>query len=463
MMSDLPASTNLSPKVIEYLSHGASINSTAEIMNNGVGEQYIYGSKTEGAILVFLKNQLQIDYNSIRTEGFNFSRGDRLYTFSSIRKCMSVLLKNGNKDDGISYTKGASEVVLSKCKFYTDKNGKPKKLDVGMRRELVALISDMAKDSLRTIALAHRDLVDIDGAETVEDIEMEMTLDCIFGIKDPLRVDVITAVKTCQEAGIFVRMVTGDNIETAKAIAKECGIYSNGLVMEGPEFRKLTPAQLDEILPNLQVLARSSPDDKHILVSRLNGHSLPKDKEEWLVRHPNRIWELEKDTLLPGYYEEWLESRPDGGEVVGVTGDGTNDGPALKVADVGLSMGLSGTDVAKEASDIVILDDKFSSIVKAVMWGRSVFDNIRKFLQFQLTVNAVALSLTFVCALKGFDLPLNAIMMLWVNLIMDTMGALALGNISLSIYLFYIAFTLNTSLLSLYNVSSNLIIYSYVM
>ena len=138
---------------------------------------------------------------------------------------------------------------------------------------------------------------------------------------------------------------------------------------------------------------------------------------------------LFKDLLLPGYRDEWEAAREEGiGEVVGVTGDGTNDGPALRAAEVGLSMGLSGTDVAKEASDIIIMDDNFSSIVKAVTWGRCVFDNIRKFLQFQLTVNIVALVTTFLSAALGKEPPLNAVMMLWVNLIMDTMGALALGT-----------------------------------
>jgi len=254
-------------------------------------------------------------------------------------------------------------------------------------------------------------------------------LDALVGIVDPLRPDVVESVKTCQKAGIFVRMVTGDNLETANAIAKQAGILTkDGLSMVGEEFRKLTPAQLDNVLPRLQVLARSSPEDKHMLVERLNGGLMPKSKEAWLEIHPGRDWETERDLLLPGYYDEWAKSRNGVGEVVGVTGDGTNDGPALKAADVGLSMGISGTDVAKKASDIIIMDDKFSSIIKAVLWGRSVFDNIRKFLQFQLTVNVVALTITFLSAVAGYQPPLNAVMMLWVNLIMDTMGALALGT-----------------------------------
>merc|ERR1711937_142550 len=198
--------------------------------------------------------------------------------------------------------------------------------------------------------------------------------------------------------------------------------------MTGAEFRELTPAQLDAVLPSLQVLARSSPQDKHMLVQRLNGALLPENEQEWQMAHPNCDWNTQRDLLLPGYYDEWAKSRGGVGEVVGVTGDGTNDGPALRAADVGLAMGLSGTDVAKNASDIIIMDDKFSSIVNAVLWGRSVFDNIRKFLQFQLTVNVVALTITFLAAVSGYNPPLNAVMMLWVNLIMDTMGALALGT-----------------------------------
>eukprot|EP00978_Attheya_sp_CCMP212_P013690 scaffold34398_cov51-Attheya_sp.AAC.5 len=206
--------------------------------------------------------------------------------------------------------------------------------------------------------------------------------------------------------------------------------------MIGEDFRKMTPAQLDEVLPRLQVLARSSPEDKHILVQRLNGGLMPQNEAQWLEEHPGKNYMKHRDLLLPGYYEEWAASRGGVGEVVGVTGDGTNDGPALKAADVGLSMGISGTDVAKNASDIIIMDDNFSSIVKyvsvrfvkAVLWGRSVFDNIRKFLQFQLTVNVVALTITFLSAVAGYKPPLNAVMMLWVNLIMDTMGALALGT-----------------------------------
>lgn len=184
-------------------------------------------------------------------------------------------------------------------------------------------------------------------------------------------------------------MVTGDNIHTACHIARECGILTaDGRALEGPAFRAMTEEELFEILPEVQVLARSSPQDKYLLVQTLQKM----------------------------------------GDVVAVTGDGTNDAPALKESDVGLAMGISGTEVAKEAADIVILDDNFSSIVKSVLWGRTVFANIRKFLQFQLTINLVALIIAFIAAVTTGETPLNVLQLLWVNLIMDSLAALALAT-----------------------------------
>ena len=371
------------------------------------------------------------DYLPLRASGFDPARGDRLFTFSSQRKKMSVMIvtsraAGGSRrsartpGSGLLYTKGASESVLECSTMYSDRQGRAVPLDAATRREIAERIQAMAQGSLRTIALAHREVSFGGAEESAETLERELVFDGLFGIKDPLRPDVPESVARCQAAGIFVRMVTGDNIDTAKAIARECGILTEGgLAMEGPAFRRLTPRQLDEVLPRLQVrretgtafsfvflsfsllfallgagfflsacvvgggpgmtcfpslpplppslhsshtphtplypplpppplpkvLARSSPDDKHTLVTRLNGNPvhLPQDKQEWERLHPTRSWAKERELLLPGHQEEWAAGRVVG-EVVGVTGDGTNDGPALKAADVGLSMGLSGTD-----------------------------------------------------------------------------------------------------------------------
>merc|ERR1712123_11155 len=238
-----------------------------------------------------------------------------------------------------------------------------------------------------------------------DNVIANMTCFCVVGIEDPVRDEVPAAIIQCQRAGITVRMVTGDNINTARAIATKCGIVKPGdnyLVMEGKEFNKrvrdphtneIRQDLLDKVWPNLRVLARSSPTDKHSLVKGIIDGNLSA-----------------------------------GREVVAVTGDGTNDAPALKKADVGFAMGIAGTDVAKEASDIILTDDNFTSIVKAVMWGRNVYDSIAKFLQFQLTVNVVAVIVAFIGACAIRDSPLKAVQMLWVNLIMDTLASLALAT-----------------------------------
>ncbi|KAJ3334389.1 hypothetical protein HDU76_000085 [Blyttiomyces sp. JEL0837] len=245
-------------------------------------------------------------------------------------------------------------------------------------------------------------------ADPVALAELSRHLICaaVVGIEDPLRAGVPEAVKQCQDAGVFVRMVTGDNVSTARSIATKCGILSRGgLVMEGSYFRNMSPEEMAEKLPRLQVLARSSPTDKQLLVSNLKAL----------------------------------------GETVAVTGDGTNDGPALKMADIGFSMGIAGTEVAKEASSIILMDDSFASVVKAISWGRCVNDAVKKFLQFQLSVNVSAVMeylpdilfllnnsvvITVVSALadSGESSVLTAVQLLWVNLIMDSLGALALAT-----------------------------------
>ena len=213
----------------------------------------------------------------------------------------------------------------------------------------------------------------------------------ITGIEDPLRDGVREAVAKCHRAGVTVKMCTGDNVLTARSIATQCGIFTKGgIIMEGPVFRRLNQQDRMEIVPRLQVLARSSPEDKKILVETLK-----------------KI-----------------------GEIVSVTGDGTNDGPALKTANVGFSMGIAGTEVAKEASDIILMDDDFSSIVKAIMWGRCVNDAVRKFLQFQISTNITAVTITTVSAISSLEETsvLSAVQLLWINIIMDTFAALALAT-----------------------------------
>lgn len=224
-----------------------------------------------------------------------------------------------------------------------------------------------------------------------DELARDLTLIGITGIEDPLREGVREAVASCLKAGVTVKMCTGDNVLTARSIALQCGIFTpGGIIMEGPVFRQLEDRDMNEVVPRLQVLARSSPEDKRLLVEKLK----------------------------------------DLGEIVGVTGDGTNDGPALKTAHVGFSMGIAGTEVAKEASDIILMDDNFSSIVKAIMWGRCVNDAVRKFLQFQISVNITAVIITFVTAVASAEeeSALSAVQLLWINIIMDTFAALALAT-----------------------------------
>lgn len=307
--------------------------------------------------------------------------------FNSVKKKMSVLVAlPGGKLR--AFCKGASEIILSLCdKIITD-DGEIMEISDKQRKAITDVINGFACDALRTICLAFRDLDTGSSSDNIP--ETNYTIIAVVGIKDPVRPGVKEAVKTCLDAGIIVRMVTGDNINTAKAIARECGILTaDGLAIEGPVFREKSVDQLKDIIPRLQVMARSLPLDKHKLV-----------------------------TLLRNEFKE----------VVAVTGDGTNDAPALHEADIGLAMGIAGTEVAKENADVVIMDDNFKTIVYVARWGRSVYINIQKFVQFQLTVNVVALMTNFVSACTSGSAPLTAVQLLWVNMIMDTLGALALAT-----------------------------------
>jgi len=338
--------------------------------------------------LQYMDSQMEIKYEEIREK--HKSSITKLYPFSSERKMMSTLLKSDSGEySHILYSKGAAEIVLERCTQVMQEDGTEAPLDEKLTSTFEQLIKDYASTGLRTIALTCRKINNELNWEDEDAVVAELTFIALAGIKDPVRKEVPDAVRKCQEAGIIVRMITGDNILTATHIARECGILTeDGVAIEGSKFRKMSQAEMDEIIPKLQVIARSSPTDKYMLVHRLR--------------------EL--------------------GEVVAVTGDGVNDAPQLKEADVGFAMGITGTEVAKDASDIVLLDDNFSSIEKAVLWGRNVYDSIRKFVQFQLTVNLVAVAIAFIGAVTNGESPLSPIQLLWVNLIMDTFAALALAT-----------------------------------
>ncbi|XP_069500005.1 plasma membrane calcium-transporting ATPase 2 isoform X2 [Ambystoma mexicanum] len=404
---EIPDPDALPAKALNLLVDAISINSayTTKVLppENGVGLPRQVGNKTECGLLGLLLD-LKRDYQPIRSQ-IPEEKLYKVYTFNSARKSMSTVIKLPDNSFRM-YSKGASEIVLKKCGRILDTAGEPRVFRPRDRDEMVKkVIEPMACDGLRTICIAYRDFPGTPEPdwESENDILNELTCIAVVGIEDPVRPEVPDAIKRCQRAGITVRMVTGDNINTARAIAIKCGIIHPGedfLCIEGKEFNRrirnekgeIEQERIDKIWPKLRVLARSSPTDKH--------------------------------TLVKGIIDSTAEQR----QVVAVTGDGTNDGPALKKADVGFAMGIAGTDVAKEASDIILTDDNFSSIVKAVMWGRNVYDSISKFLQFQLTVNVVAVIVAFTGACITQDSPLKAVQMLWVNLIMDTFASLALAT-----------------------------------
>jgi P-type Ca2+ transporter type 2C len=350
-----------STEIRTLLRASITLNSTAFEGTDENGNKEFIGSKTETALLGLAKDYLGMDNVSTDRHNANIIQP---IPFSSERKCMGCVVKM-DVDGQTVYrllVKGASEILLkhsNQVVFPTSDKLSTHMLSEQDRKVIEDTIMDYATKSLRTIGLVYRDYYhwppkgarvagDDETQADFNDIFVDMVFIGVVGIMDPLRPGVAKAVEDCRKAGVFVRMVTGDNVLTAKAIAAECGIFTRGgIVMEGPKFRTLSPAQMDQIIPRLQVLARSSPEDKRILVKRLK--------------------EL--------------------GETVAVTGDGTNDGPALKMADVGFSMGIAGTEVAKEASSIILMDDNFASIVKAIMWGRCVSDAVKKFLQVSHSIN----------------------------------------------------------------------------
>ncbi|KAK7378120.1 hypothetical protein VNO80_03557 [Phaseolus coccineus] len=359
-------------------------NTSAEVVKDKDGKETILGTPTESALLEFgflLGADFDAyaqrrEYKILKVEPFN-----------SVRKKMSVLV--GLPDGRVrAFCKGASEIILKICDKIIDCNGEVVDLPEEQANNVFSIINDFASEALRTLCLAFKDINEMHGEANIPD--SGYTLIALVGIKDPVRPGVKEAVQTCIAAGITIRMVTGDNIHTAEAIARECGILTErGVSIDGPKFGNMSSEEMKDTIPRIQVMARSLPLDKYKLVNNLRSMF---------------------------------------GEVVAVTGDGTNDAPALREADIGLAMGIAGTEVAKENADVIILDDNFTTIVNVVKWGRSVYINIQKFVQFQLTVNVVALVINFFSACITGSAPLTAVQLLWVNLIMDTLGALALAT-----------------------------------
>jgi Ca2+-transporting ATPase len=283
--------------------------------------------------------------------------------------------------------KGAPDELIKLCTSYVDENCVLQAVTEEFIHEYNASLNHECDATFRTLSLAYKDTKIC--PQTAEEAEKDLTLLCTVSIRDSLRESTAECIKECQKAGIRVIMITGDHQKTAEAVGRECGILTEEThAVTGSDVRHMSNVELAEALKNICIIARSSPMDKHLVVSALK----------------------------------------ESGEIVAVTGDGTNDVPAMMAADVGLAMGKSGTELAKEASDIVVLDDDFKSIVKSVVWGRCIYNNIKRFLQFQLTANVVTLFVSFLSAVILHDTPFQAVQLLWVNLIMDSLGALALAT-----------------------------------
>lgn len=363
----------------ELVAESIAVNSTAFLEEKAEGEKPSgVGNPTEVALLLWL-NGKGADYISLRENAHTVNQ----LTFSTERKYMATLVDSPVMNKRVLYIKGAPEIVMSKCSLSDDK--------IKAYNEQLLAYQNKA---MRTLGLAYRIIPEGKSEDCAELVaEGGMTFLGIFAISDPIRPDVPDAVKKCQSAGIGVKIVTGDTPGTATEIARQIGLWTENDTernrITGTDFAALSDEEALERVLDIKVMSRARPMDKQRLVQLLQQK----------------------------------------GAVVAVTGDGTNDAPALNHAQVGLSMG-TGTSVAKEASDITLLDDSFHSIATAVMWGRSLYKNIQRFIVFQLTINVVALLSVLLGAFFGSALPLTVTQMLWVNLIMDTFAAMALASIS---------------------------------
>ncbi|MBS1370691.1 MAG: calcium-translocating P-type ATPase, PMCA-type [Lentisphaeria bacterium] len=372
------------PDALSFVALCIAGNSTANLSRVDPADPQPIGNPTEGALLLWLDAR-KVDYESVRAS-FGI---DCQWTFTTERKFMAT---RGTAPDGrrLLLAKGAPEILLNLCSEYETADGAAA-LTEPVKRELLAALKEWQSRGMRTLGFAYRE--NPGSSDELADEAKELTWAGFTAIADPVRPDVPEAIGKCCRAGIQVKMVTGDNPETAREIGRQIRLWDDkepaeGAIMTGAEFGALSDEAAIEAAPKLKIMARARPNDKLKLVRALKSS----------------------------------------GQVVAVTGDGTNDAPALNYADVGIAMGKTGTSVAKEAADIILLDDSFGSIVNAVMWGRSLYRNIQRFILFQLTVNVVALTIAMVGPFLGIDLPLTVIQMLWVNLIMDTFAALALAT-----------------------------------
>jgi len=395
---------NLNLQHKDFIAECISRNTSAFL-----SESELIGNRTDCAMLLLLEDWNK-NYESYRDESLQVAQ----FPFSSNKKRMTTVYQF--EDEVEVYCKGAAEIVLELCNYISLPDFSCETLTEDLKQDIKCQINDLGSEGLRVLGIAHR----VFNSSKPEELEQEnFEKDLVFlgfvGIEDPVRSEAKESVTRAQNSGVVVRMITGDSLETAVKVAKESGIVPSDLleeelktyIMEGSEFREktlgLVTIQDDDgkvsgfevgdlknfksIQENLRVIARCSPEDKLILVTGLKQL----------------------------------------GEVVGVTGDGSNDAAALKQSDIGLAM-MSGTPLAKESSDIILLDDNFMSVLNSVKWGRNVYSCIRKFLQFQMTVNGVALAVSIAGALTVEASPLNAVQMLWVNLIMDSLAALALAT-----------------------------------
>lgn len=405
-------------KIVDLLFESIAVNSSSSKVivykdkdgNDIEGGKWVWetdkGNKTDNALLDFADRLVltEEDSKNEQTRPHQRRRAQypegkfMMFPFTSDRKRMSCVVL---REDGkmVMYVKGGSEQILPLCQTEIQADGNVVPISDERRTAIEQQIKNFANEANRTIGLAFAELPD--SALPEDEPTLPLTWLAVVGIQDPLRPEVVEAVRKCQHAGVVVRMCTGDNIDTAVAISKQCGIYNRArgdIALTGKEFRNMVydsfgdeerMAKFWPVFERMTVMARSQPLDKQLLVLML------------MCR----------------------------GEVVAVTGDGTNDAPALRLANVGFVM-RSGTDIAVKSADIILLDDNFRSVQRAVVWGRTVNDNIRKFLQLQLTINVVSVLLTFVGSLSTSSnaSPLTTVQLLWLNLIMDTLAALALAT-----------------------------------